>query len=245
MNIAVSGKGGAGKTTVACLLAAALRRKHKRVFIIDMDSDPHVHLSLGLSSEAVQPLLSRSDLIREKTGASGIPGEFFVLNPDVSDLLKYAVEPEPGIFLLTAGTVGSASEGCFCPQTAVARAILNHYFRRETDPVIVDLEAGLEWLGRGVADVLDVLFIVYEPGLKSIVTAERIARLAEETGIQLVVFVLNRSREGESDPGSISPQLVIPELDCIRKADLNGTSILDCFSEELIARVQELLPSNS
>lgn len=244
MNIAVSGKGGSGKTTVACLLAAALKRKYSRVFIIDMDSDPHIHLSLGMSKSEVRPLLTLSDFIEEKTGARGVPGEFFVLNPDVSDLEKYAVQPEPGIFLLTVGTIGEAGAGCFCPRTAVARAILNHYFRKETDPVIVDLEAGLEWIGRGVADVLDSLFIVYEPGLKSVITARRIAGLAREAGIRRITRVLNRKRPGESFSSEINPDLVIPEMECIRQADMSGATIIPCFDSQLLDRVQELLFSS-
>jgi CO dehydrogenase maturation factor len=192
------------------------------------------------------------DLIEERTGAR--PGEaiggFFKLNPKVDDLVdKYGIEGEDGVKLLVLGTISSGGSGCFCPENSLLKALMWHVLFDEKQFVIMDMEAGIEHLGRGTAKNVDVLIVVVEPGLRSVETATRIKALGEDIGIENLVAVLNKVGD-EKEQELIESELkkidiplagVIPHNKVVVTSDLEGTSPLDIEgNENIIEAVMEL-----
>lgn len=189
MKIAISGKGGAGKTTLAALMAAELARRGFHVTAIDADPNPTLAIRLGFTTEPVTPLLEMADEIEARVGTGGV----IRLNPRVDDdLVDRIAVSERGIQLIVAGGVTRGGAGCACPQSLLLRSLLDHVVVGLDDAVIVDLEAGLEHLGRRTAQAADAMLIVVDPSNASIETALRIARLAAEIGIRRVALVANR-----------------------------------------------------
>ena len=200
MKIAVTGKGGVGKTTLASSLACIFS-KEKNVFVIDADSDMNLATSLGVH-EYIAPISSMRELIKERTGAeSGTSfGEIFKMNPKISDLpdkLSYDYKGDGSLKLMVMGTVEKGGEGCFCPATVLLKALLRNIIVKKEEIVILDMEAGIEHLGRRTAESVDLMVIVVEPGLKSLETAERIKKLSEDIGIKKIVSVLNKYSSNE------------------------------------------------
>jgi CO dehydrogenase maturation factor len=239
--IAVSGKGGVGKTTVAGILARLLGREGKSVLVIDADPDSNMASAIGVSKETregIVPLSRMFDMIEERTGAR--PGEsyggMFSLSPKVDDLVdKYGVEGKDGVMLLVLGTITSGGGGCFCPENSLLRALMRHVLFDKEQFVIMDMEAGIEHLGRGTAKNVDALVVVVEPGLRSLETASRIKSLAEDIGLSKIVAVLNKvSSQDEEDLIAkelenigISKAEAIPFNKGVISADLQGVSPLD------------------
>ena len=239
--IAVSGKGGVGKTTVAGILAQLLGREGKSVLVIDADPDSNMASAIGVPKEmreGIVPLSRMFDLIEERTGAR--PGEsyggMFKLNPKVDDLVdKYGVEGKDGVKLLVLGTITSGGGGCFCPENSLLRALMRRVLFDKEQLVIMDMEAGIEHLGRGTAKSVDALVVVVEPGLRSLETASRIKSLAGDIGLSKIVAVLNKvSNQDEEE--LITKELekigipkagVIPYNKGVISADLQGISPLD------------------
>jgi CO dehydrogenase maturation factor len=238
--IAVSGKGGVGKTTVAGILARLLGREGKSVLVIDADPDSNMASAIGVPKEmreGIVPLSRMFDLIEERTGAR--PGEsyggIFKLNPKVDDLVdKYGVEGKDGVKLLVLGTITSGGGGCFCPENALLKALMKHLMLKK-EYLIMDMEAGIEHLGRGTAKSVDALVVVVEPGLRSLETASRIKSLAGDIGLSKIVAVLNKvSNQDEKE--LITKELekigipkagAIPYNKGVISADLQGISPLD------------------
>jgi len=196
MKIAITGKGGVGKTTLAAGLATVFSRQGEKVFAIDADPDANLALSLGFPSPSqIKPLIEMKELIEERTGAK--PGGFnpyFKLNPRVDDIPeKYSVSHK-GITLMVMGTVKGGGLGCACPENAFLKALLAHLILDRKEVVILDMEAGIEHLGRGTAKGVDKMIIVVEPGSRSIETAFRIKHLAKEIGIKNIAVVGNKIR---------------------------------------------------
>ncbi len=193
MKIAVSGKGGVGKTLIAGTLAWLSARQGQRVLAIDADSSPNLGLFLGLSPEAagsILPISENQDLIALKTG-TGYPG-VYNLAFRVEDIVeRYAVRTPSGVNLLVMGTVASMGSGCTCAANAVLRALLRHVAVQRNETVILDMEAGVEHLGRGTADRVDVMLVVTDANVRSLHAAGRIARLSAEAGIHRTVIVAN------------------------------------------------------
>ncbi len=196
MKLAVSGKGGVGKTTVAGTLARILAARGMRVFAIDADPDANLASAIGVPLEtaaATRPISEMSDLIRERTGAA--PGEsapVYKMNPRVDDIPARMSAEAHGVRLLRLGTVKKGGAGCICPESALLRALVSHLLLAEKDVVIVDMEAGLEHLGRATARGVDAMLVVVEPGRRSLQTAEAISRLAADIGIGRVALVVNK-----------------------------------------------------
>ena len=198
LRIAISGKGGVGKTTLTVLLSKLFVDEGLKVIVIDADSSPNLSAALGIpreQAEAIIPLSSMSDLIEERTGVrpGSSYGQMFKLNPKVDDLVeKFGVETEDNIKLLVLGTITTAGSGCFCPENALVKRLIRHMVLKRNEVLIMDMEAGVEHLGRGTTQNIDVLITVVEPGLRSVTIAKRIKTLAEELDLKKTFAVLNK-----------------------------------------------------
>jgi CO dehydrogenase maturation factor len=190
MKLAISGKGGVGKTTLAAALAIQFAREGRRVFAVDADPDSNLAATLGFPDPAaITPLSELRDLIRERVGERG---GLFTLNPRVDDIPERYCPEWQGVRLAVIGTVRSAGSGCMCPESTFVRALLRHLVVHGTDVVIADMEAGVEHLGRGTAAGVDALVVVVQPIRTSVQTALRIRDLAGGLGIRGVWAVGNR-----------------------------------------------------
>ncbi len=210
MKIAISGKGGVGKTTVAGCLSKVLADDGYKVLAIDADPDSNLASALGFPKEKVSnvtPIAEMTKLIEERTGAKkGTFGGFFRLNPKVDDIPdRYYVEHN-GIKLLILGTVPQGGGGCFCPENVLLKNLIRHLFLERDEAVIVDMEAGLEHLGRGSTAGMDAFIVVVEPGVRSIQTAHHIRKLASDIGITRV-FVVGNKINDENDVNFLKNEL--------------------------------------
>ncbi|MBA4391212.1 MAG: carbon monoxide dehydrogenase [Syntrophus sp. (in: bacteria)] len=202
MKIAISGKGGVGKTTLAGVMARILGQKGYRVIALDADPDSNLASAIGIQESEiskVQPLAQMQEFIEERTGTKkGQYGAFFQINPKVDDILeRFSLEKE-GVRLIMLGSIPQGGGGCFCPESALLKSFLSHVLIERDDYVIVDMEAGLEHLGRGTTEYIDALIIVVEPGKRSFQTALQIKKLSGDLGIKRVYIVGNKIT-GEED----------------------------------------------
>ncbi|MBO8138423.1 MAG: AAA family ATPase [Desulfotomaculum sp.] len=236
LKIAISGKGGVGKTTLAALLCYLYSREGKKVLAVDADPDANLGMALGFSVEELQLATTIADdrkLIKERTGAEpGTPGALFNLNPRVDDIPKKYVIEKDGIKLLQLGQSSSGGSGCYCPENTFIKTLLNHLVVGENDTVIVDMEAGLEHMSRGTARGVDVFIIVVEPGQRSFQTAKATMKLARDLGVKNIFAVINKVRpEIENivlEALDFLPILgVLPFDEEVINADLTGKTILN------------------
>ncbi len=224
MKIAISGKGGVGKTTLAAVLAHLFARDGYRVIAIDCDADINLPSALGIK-EKVKPLSELHEIIEERVVG---PLGMYKLNPKVDDVFEaYSVYNEDGVRVLVLGTIEKGGEGCFCPQNAFLRAILRHAIFKRKDILILDMEAGIEHLGRGTARGVDLLIAVVEPGTRAVETLERIEKLGKDIGIERIGVVVNKYIESESAKKLLEkikfPILgYIPFDECFIKADIEN-----------------------
>ncbi|RLF09788.1 MAG: cobyrinic acid a,c-diamide synthase [Thermoprotei archaeon] len=204
MKVAVSGKGGVGKTLIAGGLAASLVKRGFKVLAIDADPSPNLALMLGLkASEAVKikPISEDKDLIQRKT-YTGYPG-IYRLQFRVDDIVEeYAVDTPLGVSLLVMGTVKGAEGGCTCPANALLRVLMRHLVVERGEAVVMDMEAGVEHLGRGTAKHVDYMLIVSEPSYRSLSTALKIHELSKSLGIPNIQAVGNKV-SGPGDEAAI------------------------------------------
>jgi len=245
VKIAISGKGGVGKTTLTAMLAYLFARDGYRVTAIDCDSSVNLPFVLGIEGE-ITPLSELKEEIRKRVVA---PMGMIKLNPKVDDIFeRYSVEKD-GIRVLVLGTIEKGGEGCFCPENAFLRAILRHAIFKEKDVLLLDMEAGIEHLGRGTAKGVDLMVAVVEPGRRSVETLKRIDKLARDIGIEKLAVVVNKFREGYEDvlKGIEHPILgKIPFDECFIRADVEGIPPfeLGCQMkafEEIKNRIVEML----
>lgn len=227
MKLAISGKGGVGKTTLAAALALRFAEEGRKVIAIDADPDSNLAATLGFPDpEKIVPLIEMKALIAERTGAEpGGFGAYFKLNPKVDDIPERHAPEHRGIRLLVMGGLRKGGSGCFCPEHAFLKALLAHLLVGREDVVILDMEAGIEHLGRGTAQAVDALVVVVEPSRRSIETALRIQGLASELGLSKVFMVGNKTRDAE-------------DTDFIR-AHLSGMELLGViqYDREIVDRV--------
>lgn len=196
MKIAISGKGGVGKTTLAGVMARILGVKGFRVLAIDADPDANLASAIGIDQEKInslKPLALMKEFIEERTAAKkGTYGSFFKLNPRVDDIPeRFAIEKD-GIKLVILGNIQKGGGGCFCPENVLLKNLLSYVLIERDESVIVDMEAGLEHLGRGTAEFVDALIVVVEPGMRSFQTAYQIKRLSQDIGIKNIYIVANK-----------------------------------------------------
>ena len=231
LKIAVGGKGGVGKTTVTALLARCLAADEKNK-VIAIDADPVANLAAGLGideSEPITPIAELRDLIAERTGAEpGTMGGFFTINPKVDDIPDRFSRERDGVRLLVMGTVKSGGSGCICPESTILKALMNHLVLYREDVVVMDMEAGVEHLGRATSGSVDALIIVVNPGARSRVAADKIRKLGQDIGIKNIVILANRVRDKEDEEliRSSLPDFeiigYIPEHEEIVNADRKG-----------------------
>jgi CO dehydrogenase maturation factor len=204
LKIAITGKGGVGKTTLAGLLARLYAAEGRSVLAVDADPDANLASALGISPETASralPLAEQSDLIEERTGSRpGSPGGMFSLNPKVDDIPDaYSIRHE-GVRLLVVGKSKEAGSGCYCPENVLLRRLISHLILRSDEVVILDMEAGIEHLTRGTAGSVNAFIVVVEPGQRSMQTARQIESLARGLGVKEVFVVGNKIRqESEKD----------------------------------------------
>jgi CO dehydrogenase maturation factor len=237
MKIAITGKGGVGKTTVAAVLARLYARDGRPVLAVDVDPDANLGAALGFTPEelgAITPISRMSALIAERTGAApGNYGKFFKINPRVSDIPDRFAREKHGVRLLVMGTVETGGGGCVCPEHVVLRRVVQNLVLARDDVVIMDMEAGLEHLGRGTADSVDGFVVVVEPGARSLQTYAKVRKLAGDLGVRRVGVVANKVR-GAEDEAFV--RACVPEGDLLgvvrydagaARADLLGASPYD------------------
>jgi CO dehydrogenase maturation factor len=238
MKLAVSGKGGVGKTTFSALLARSLNEQGRRVLAIDADPDANLAAAIGIAdADRITPISEMKEMIYERTGAQpGSIGGFFKLNPRVDDLPDALSARLENIKLMRLGGVQKGGMGCICPESALLRALVHHIVLGRDEVVIMDMEAGIEHLGRATAKAVDRLIVVVEPGRRSIDTAGHIRQLASQIGLEAFAVVGNKIRD-ENDEDFLRRHLAdfeflgfLPYDDTLIEADLNGISPFDTDS---------------
>ncbi len=232
LKLAIGGKGGVGKTTFTSLIARCIADMDKEKRVIAIDADPVANLAAGLGipeDQPITPVAELSDLIAERTGAQpGTMGGFFTINPKVDDIPdRFSIEKD-GVKLLVMGTVKTGGSGCICPESTILKALMNHLVLFRNEVVIMDMEAGVEHLGRATSGSVDALVIVVNPGKRSRVAAERIRKLGTDIGIKRILVIGNRVRS-KKDEDLIRESLpdfeilgFLPEIEEIAEADRNG-----------------------
>ena len=235
MKIAVTGKGGVGKTTLSSALARAFSEDGSHVLAVDADPDANLAQSLGIAQgeiDKIRPIAEMGDLIEERTGAKpGAPGSVFKLNPKVDDIPERFSYSHNGIKLLVMGKYKTGGAGCYCPENALLKSLVRHLILKRDDVVILDMEAGIEHLTRGTSGSVDAFIVVVEPGGRSVQTARQVKSLADDLGVKKVYVVGNKVRT-EADREFISANLPGMEVvgfmsydpDVI-DADLNGRDV--------------------
>jgi CO dehydrogenase maturation factor len=244
LKIAITGKGGVGKTTLAGLLARLYAADGKKVLAVDADPDANLASSLGISPEIASkalPLAEQSDMIEERTGSRpGTPGGMFSINPKVDDIPDaYGIQHE-GVRLLVMGKSKEAAAGCYCPEHVLLRRLISHLILRSDEVVILDMEAGIEHLTRGTASGVNAFIVVVEPGQRSLQTARHVESLATGLGIKDVFIVGNKIRQ-DADKAFIVKHLTGMKVlgfmsysDDTVKADLDGRSAYDASPRAVV-----------
>jgi len=247
MKIAISGKGGVGKTLLASLLSKTFAESGYSVLAIDGDPDANLAANLGFPHpDEITPISELSDLIEERTGARpGQSAPFFKLNPKVDDLPESYSVKHDGIKLMVMGRIKRGGTGCYCPEGALLQALLTHLLVQRDEVVILDMEAGIEHLARGTAKAVDKLIVVVEPGRRSIETAYRICKLARDIGLQNIAVVGNKIKSQSEKEFLVTslPDLeflgFIPYDQALMDADLANLPLLDS-SQPIIAEVKNI-----
>lgn len=251
MKIAVAGKGGVGKTLVAGVLAEFLASRGFTVLAIDADPSPNLALTLGISAaeaSKIVPISENTPLIESKT-QTGIPG-VYNLSFTVEDIIdQFSVKTPFGVNLLVMGTVPYAGGGCMCPANTVIRALLHHLIVKRKEAVIMDMEAGVEHMGRATAEHVDTMFVVADSSAKSMETAKKLYALAKELGIKRVLLVGNKVKAPEESElieefakaNSMSLLGLIPYDEHVLKADMKGeTPLRNAEASKAIAMIREI-----
>lgn len=237
MKIAISGKGGVGKTTLAALMAQVYAERGHNVLAVDADPSPCLAGALGFPAEErarLHPISEMDELIYERTGAKpGTSGGFFTINPRVDDIPERFSVQYRDVRLLEMGSVDTGGSGCICPESAMLKSLFTHLLFRKDDILILDMYAGVEHLGRATVDFVDAMLIVVEPTRRSLGTASQIKALAEDIGLTRFWLVGNKVRDEaeyaflkEETPGI--PLLgILPANMGVQEADRLGIPVYD------------------
>jgi CO dehydrogenase maturation factor len=245
MKLAISGKGGAGKSTLAGTLALLYASEGRRVLAIDADPDANLASALGVPPElrsGIHTISAERHLVEERTGAKvqGF-GQIFKINPEVADIAERYATRYAGVDLLVLGAVQRAAGGCACPESVLLKNLVLHLLLKSDEIVILDMEAGIEHLGRGTAMGVDLMLAVVEPGKRSVETAHRIRDMASAIGIHDFGIVLNKSVACDEECEWITEEFgagtllgAIPFDRRIGQADRLGQSLLDLKQQDLL-----------
>jgi CO dehydrogenase maturation factor len=232
VKIAISGKGGVGKTSLAAMLACHWADDGRNVIAIDADPDANLAAALGVpDGDTPTPISQMKDLVAERTGSKGGYGTYFTINPDVHDIPEKFAHKLDGITLLVLGGVPAGGAGCICPESALLKALVTHVLLRREQVVLLDMEAGVEHLGRATAGAVSAMVVVVEPGQRSVQTALNVARLAAEIGITRVGVVFNKVPPDtpidalRQRLGNLPVLGSIPYDAAIAQADLTGRAV--------------------
>jgi len=228
MKIAISGKGGVGKTLLSAFLSKTFAESGYSVIAIDADPDANLAATLGFPDpEKITPISELNDLIEERVGVRpGQSGAFFKLNPKVDDLPENYSQKHDGIRIMAMGRIKRGGTGCYCPEGALLQALISHLLLQRDEVVILDMEAGIEHLTRGTTKAIDKLIIVVEPGRRSVETAQTILKLSDDLGVPHIAVVGNKIRS-DADKEFITSSLpgieilgLIPYDPAINEADM-------------------------
>ncbi len=237
MKLAISGKGGVGKTTLAALLAQVYADAGRDVLAVDADPAPCLAGALGFPPhlrDSLRPIAEMDALIEERTGAKpGTIGGFFTLNPRVDDLPERFSVTHRGVRLLEMGSVDLGGSGCICPESAMLKTLFTHLLFRKDDVLILDMYAGVEHLGRATVDFVDAMIVVVEPTRRSLGTAAQIKKLAADIGLTRLWLVGNKVRDEEEAAflAAETPGLpllgTLPADLAVQEADRRGIAVYD------------------
>lgn len=244
MKIAVVGKGGVGKSTVAGALALLLARQGQEVLALDADPDANLASALGISHAAQQnilPIAQQIALIEERTGAQvNEYGQVFKLNPHVADIADQYAYTHNGVSLLVLGAIKAGGSGCACPESTFIKALVTDLVLFKNQTLLMDMEAGIEHLGRATAQGVDQMVVVIEPGQRSIDCAHTVERMAWDIGIKNIVYVANKIT-GIQDETFVREALpgrkfiaMLPYSLALRMADRDGKSVLDIQDQAVL-----------
>ena len=251
MKIAITGKGGVGKSTLSAALALLLARRGKTVLAVDADPDANLAASLGMPFDERRrmiPISRQIALIEERTGAKvGRSGQVFKLNPEVSDIADTFAWRHNGVALLVLGAVERGGGGCACPENVLLKSLVSEVVLNRGETLVMDMEAGIEHLGRGTTRGVDLMIVVVEPGQRSVDTARRVFELGGQLGLRRFRVVANKivTPEDEAFVRAAFPSEellgVIPYSEELRGADREGRSVLDGLSPALLSRFEGIL----
>jgi len=237
MKLAITGKGGVGKTTLAALLAQAYADAGREVLAADADPSPCLAGALGFPSELrarLHPIAEMDQLIEERTGAKpGTTGGFFKINPRVDDIPDRFSVTHRGVRLLEMGSVDLGGSGCICPESAMLKTLFTHLLLRKDDVLILDMYAGVEHLGRATVDFVDAMLVVVEPTRRSLGTAAQIKELASHIGLTRLWLVANKVRD-EDEAAFVKAETpglpvlgILPANLAVQEADRLGIAVYD------------------
>lgn len=242
-----------GKSTLSAALSLLMAKQGRKVLAVDADPDANLAAALGISpeeQEKIIPISKQVALIEERTGAKVEQyGQIFKLNPEVSDIADDYATRHNGVSLLVLGAVKRGGGGCACPESALIRALVADLVLYKDEAVVMDMEAGIEHLGRSTTSGVDMMIVVIEPGQRSLDGAGRIVQMAREIKLSNIQFVANKV-DGPEDEEFIRTSLpdstildFIPYSNGLRRLDRAGHSVLDGLDSDMTGRFQNILDS--
>jgi len=253
MKLAITGKGGVGKTTLTALLAQAYADAGRDVLAADADPSPCLAGALGFPDELrakLHPIAEMDALIEERTGAKpGTVGGFFTLNPRVDDIPERFSVVHRGVRLLEMGSVDLGGSGCICPESAMLKTLFTHLLFRKDDILLLDMYAGVEHLGRATVDFVDAMLVVVEPTRRSLGTAAQIKKLANDIKLDRLYLVGNKVRNEdeakflEAETPGMPVLGYLPADMKVQEADRLGIPVYDHVPalKEAVEKIKEKL----